>query len=75
MATLLQLDPQVPVAIVAGPGGMPTGKGRAIFLLDYGPEEHILWAVSLDDGGAVWWVPNPLVRLRPNPSLGREDPA
>lgn len=34
-------------------------KGTAHFLLDYGPDYHVLWQVFMDDSDESWWVPNP----------------
>jgi len=31
----------------------------------------LLWVVGLDDGGEIWCVPNPQVRLQANWSMGR----
>lgn len=49
----------------------PEGPGWAHFVIDYGPESHLLWVVFLDANGECWAVSNPDVRLRPNPSMGR----
>jgi hypothetical protein len=69
--SILQLTPSLPVFVVDNPGGFPTGTGLAIFLIDESREHHTLWAVALDDGGSVYWVPNPYVRLQANMSVGR----
>jgi hypothetical protein len=61
---LLQLNPPLPMETSRGPG-------LAHFVLDYGPECHLLWVVFLDADGACWTVPNPEVRLAANWSLGR----
>ena len=68
---LLQLNPSIPVHVVENPDGFPVGDGLAVFLESQGLENHALWAVAYDVGGAVWWVPNPFIRLQVNPSAGR----
>ncbi|WPB85017.1 hypothetical protein [Sediminicoccus rosea] len=62
--TLRQLNPPLPMTT-------PHGPGLAHFVMDYGPESHLLWVVFLDADGACWSIPNPEVRLAPNWSLGR----
>ena len=62
---ILQLVPSIPVHVIN------KGSGEAIFLLDYGKEDHCIWGVALDNDGTVWWVPNPDIRLLPNYSIGR----
>jgi len=59
-----QLDPPIPVHIV-------DGSGQALAVIDYGPEFDLLWVTGMDEGGAIWCVPNPQVRLQANWSLGR----
>jgi hypothetical protein len=49
----------------------PHGKGRAIILIDYSPEEHLLWVVIQDDTGEIWTWPNPKVRAQFNETLDR----
>jgi hypothetical protein len=66
-----QCRPPIPVHVVENAAGFPAGNGQAVFLLDYSLEHHVLWAVAFDDGGAVFWVPNPFVRLQVNASAGR----
>ncbi|WP_376099505.1 hypothetical protein ACE7GA_11540 [Roseomonas sp. CCTCC AB2023176] len=61
---ILQLDPPLPMDTVRG-------AGLAHFLIDYGPETHLMWVVFLDADGACWTVPNPEVRMQPNWSLQR----
>lgn len=62
---ILQLNPSIPVHVIN------KGIGEALFLLDYSKESDVLWAVALDNGGEVWWVPNKDIRLLPNYSIGR----
>ena len=40
-------------------------------MIDYGPEFDLLWVTGMDDGGEIWCVPNPQVRLQANWSMGR----
>ena len=40
-------------------------------VIDYGPEFDLLWVVAMDEGGEIWCVPNPQVRMQANWSLGR----
>lgn len=61
---MLQLDPPLPMETSKGPG-------LAHFVIDYGPETHLMWVVFLDSGGACWTVPNPEVRMTGNWSMGR----
>ena len=67
----LQLNPQIPVRVAENPDGIPEGPGTAFAWLDYGVEYHVLWGIAFDNAGVIWWVPNPLVRFRTNPSTGR----
>ena len=62
---LTQLDPPIPLHVV------DRGPGFAIAVIDYGQEFDLLWVVGMDDGGEVWCVPNPQVRLQSNWSMGR----
>ncbi len=59
-----QLNPPLPLDTSRGPG-------LAHFLIDYGPESHLMWVVFMDKDGACWTVPNPEVRMQPNWSLQR----
>lgn len=49
----------------------PKGLGLAHFLIDYGPEHHLIWVVFMDADGACWAVANPEVRLDMNWTMGR----
>lgn len=60
-----QLDPPIPVATTRG-------KGYALLVIDYSQEHHLMWVVALDDTGEIWTLANPEVRVRINPTLGRE---
>ncbi|WP_209378367.1 hypothetical protein [Pararoseomonas baculiformis] len=61
---ILQLDPPLPMDTVRG-------AGLAHFMIDYGPEAHLMWVVFLKTDGACWTVPNPEVRLQANWSMQR----
>ncbi|MEO7864808.1 MAG: hypothetical protein ABIR63_02925 [Sphingomicrobium sp.] len=60
-----QLDPPIPVFVT------DRGPGLAFAVIDYGPEFDLLWVTGMDDGGAIWCVPNPQMRLQLNWSMGR----
>jgi len=64
----VQLNPTIPL-IVAG-----KGKGHAIAVIDYGEEHNLVWVTAIDENGEIWCVPNALVRLRANWTLGRSAP-
>lgn len=61
---MLQLNPPLPL-------DTPKGPGLAHFVIDYGPEAHLMWVVFLDSDGACWTVPNPEIRLQSNWSFNR----
>ena len=63
---ITQLNPPLPLET-------PKGSGLAHFVIDYGPELHLLWVVFLNEGGTCWTVPNPEIRLENNWSLLRRD--
>lgn len=60
-----QLAPPLPLHV------LDRGKGQAMAVIDYGPEFDLLWVVAMDEGGGIWCVPNPQVRMQANWSLGR----
>ncbi len=60
-----QLQPPLPLHI------LDRGKGQAVAVIDYGPEFDLLWVVAMDEGGDIWCVPNPQVRMQANWSMGR----
>jgi hypothetical protein len=62
--SVTQLSPSLPVRTTRG-------GGYAHLVIDYGPDEHLMWVVFLDDGGECVVFPNPEVRLHECPSLGR----
>jgi hypothetical protein len=61
---LTQLNPPLPLKT-------SKGDGLAHFVIDYGPESHLMWVVFMDADGACWTVPNPEVRMSPNWTMGR----
>lgn len=64
---ITQLNPPLPVIVTS----KDNAKGLCHFIVDYGPEHHVLWGVALADSGEVWWVPNTEVRMEANWSMGR----
>lgn len=66
VAMITQLNPPLPLET-------PKGPGLAHFVIDYGPEAHLLWVVFLDEGGACWTIPNPEIRIQNNWSLRRRE--
>lgn len=68
MATMLQLDPPIPLLT-------PRGEGLAHLVIDYGMEHHLYWTVFIDETGECWTFPNPQVRIQGNISLGRKKPS
>ena len=65
---LTQLDPPLPMQT-------PKGTGWAHFVIDYGPESHLLWVVFKDADGACWTFPNPEIRIQSNWSMNRRPPS
>ena len=61
---ITQLNPPLPLKTAKG-------DGLAHFVIDYGPESHLMWVVFMDTDGACWTVPNPEVRMSANWTLGR----
>ena len=61
---LTQLNPPLPLTT-------PKGDGLAHFVIDYGPEHHLLWVVFMDADGTCWTVPNPEIRIQKNWTMGR----
>lgn len=49
----------------------PKGRGRALFVIDYGPESDLYWVVALDNG-QIWTVENSKVGILENWTLGRK---
>jgi len=50
----------------------PKGSGRAIIMIDYGPEEHLLWVVIQDATGEIWTWSNLDIRVKDNITLRRK---
>lgn len=50
----------------------PFGRGMAEFVIDYGPDWHLLWVVFIDATGECRTVQNPDVRLQRNETLGTQ---
>jgi hypothetical protein len=44
----------------------------AEFVIDYGPDWHLLWVVFLDASGECRTVQNPEIRLQRNETLGTQ---
>ena len=59
-----QLNPPIPLVT-------PKGEALAHFILDYGPEYHLLWVCFQDDTGECWTWPNPEIRAFKNVTMGR----
>ena len=56
----------------------PFGEARAIILLDYGPEDDLLWVCIQQEGehlGELWTWHNSKVRVLDNPTYLRKRPA
>jgi hypothetical protein len=62
--TVTQLNPPLPLET-------PRGHGLAHFMIDYGPELHLMWTVFIDATGECWTFQNPDIRAAKNYSLGR----
>jgi hypothetical protein len=62
---ILQLNPPIPVVT-------KLGDGWAYFLKDESMDHHVVWGVVLDDGGKVWWLENPEIRVAYNITYGRK---
>lgn len=61
---MTRIDPPLPL-------DTPKGPAMAHFLIDYGPEHHLLWVCFQDDSGECWTWSNKDVRLQENISMGR----
>jgi hypothetical protein len=62
--TVTQLSPPLPLHT-------PRGDGLAHFMIDYGPEFHLMWTVFIDATGECWTFQNPDIRAIKNFTLGR----
>ena len=61
---MIRIDPPLPF-------DTPKGPAMAHFVIDYGPEHHLLWVCFQDDSGECWTWCNKDVRLQHNLSMGR----
>lgn len=62
---IIQLNPLIPLST-------PKGDGWAHFVIDYGPEHHLLWVVFIDTTGECWTISNPDIKIQPNWTMGRK---
>lgn len=61
---ILQLNPPLPVIT-------PYGEAIAHLVIDYGPEENLMW-VCFQKNGEIWTFPNPEVRAQENRTFDRK---
>lgn len=61
---MTQLNPPIPL-------DTPKGKALAHFVIDYGPEHHLMWVTFVDATGECWTWPNPKVRAQKNITMDR----
>ena len=47
------------------------GPGVAFAVIDYGIEHDLIWVTAIGDGGEIWCVPNPKIRMAANWTIGR----
>lgn len=52
----------------------PYGRGMAEFVIDYGPDWHLLWVTFIDATGECRTLQNTEVRLQRNDTLGTQKP-
>lgn len=62
---ITQLNPPLPITT-------PKGKGLCHFLIDYGPEHHVIWGGFIDATGEPWWYENDEVRGQINITMKRK---
>lgn len=62
--SITQLNPPIPLET-------PKGKALAHFIIDYGPEHHLMWVTFVDATGECWTWPNPKIRAQSNMTMGR----
>lgn len=60
---IIQLDPTIPL-------DTPKGLADAHFLIDYGPEAHLLFVTFVRETGECWTWPAKDVRLEKNVTGG-----
>ena len=63
---ILQLNPSIPVIT-------PQGDAQAMMVIDYGPENDLVWVCFLDSNGQCWSYRNPEIRGQKNITMGRSD--
>jgi hypothetical protein len=61
---MLQLNPPIPVV-------SPLGNALCHVIIDYGPEQHLMWVCLQDETGECWTWPNPKIKAQANITLGR----
>lgn len=61
---ITQLNPPLPLET-------PKGKALAHFMIDYGPEHHLMWVTFIDATGECWTWPNYQIRAQKNITMGR----
>ncbi len=72
--TVTRLDPTIPVLYSRYTGDdWVVRKGRAMLVIDYSEDGHLLWTIADDATGQIWTIRNPDVRVRSNDSLGTRD--
>jgi hypothetical protein len=62
---MLQLDPLIPFVLESGE------PVWALAILDYRPDYDTLFLVACQVTREIWWLPNSMLRLGDNFSLGR----
>lgn len=67
MASMLQLDPPIPVVTLKG-------KGLARILLDHGPDQELMWVVFQDITGECWTWRSTDVRSQESFSFDKPSP-
>ena len=61
---ITQLNPPIPLET-------PKGKALAHFVIDYGPEHHLMWVTFVDATGECWTWPNDKIRAQKNITMHR----
>lgn len=68
---MLQLNPSIPVAVVASQSSPVSGTAECVGWFDYGKEDDLMWLCIMDNTGEAWLVPNKDIRGIRNYSIGR----
>lgn len=63
---ITQVNPPIPIIT-------PKGKGICHFVIDYGPESHIIWHAFIDSTGEPWWFENDEIKAQKNITLKRKN--